>query len=319
MLKKYGIDDSKLFKVAVVSTMSSGKSTFINALIGQDVLPSQNQACTAKIIPILDNDTAKEFSAYVEYNNGDKEVVNLTDKNVVDDFNFNENIKDIVIEGNITGIRNRSKATVLIDTPGTNFSGDDSHQEQTYKFIESLDEGLILYLINATQIGINDDLELMTYIKEKIKKSNNKLKILFVINKMDEFDLQKEDVMQSIKNIKSYIINNCVSNPKIIPISALAAKLFKICLSGKSFTRKELRDFNEYYELFKPKDYNLNLFSVTNELSDLDEYVKIGNDEFKKKNIIEALNNTGINLVEKVIEEFLLDKDINYTPKLSID
>lgn len=45
------VDTSKLFPMLVVATMSSGKSTLINALLGQQILPSKNAACTAKCIP----------------------------------------------------------------------------------------------------------------------------------------------------------------------------------------------------------------------------------------------------------------------------
>ena len=34
--------------------MSSGKSTLINALLGEELLPNENQACTSKIFKIID-------------------------------------------------------------------------------------------------------------------------------------------------------------------------------------------------------------------------------------------------------------------------
>ena len=37
MFKKFNIDDNNIFKVCVVATMSSGKSTFINAIIGEEI------------------------------------------------------------------------------------------------------------------------------------------------------------------------------------------------------------------------------------------------------------------------------------------
>lgn len=182
MLKSYGIDDSKIFKIAVIATMSSGKSTFINALMGTEILPSKNQACTAKIVPIINNNLAKDFKAYMEYSNGKKDIVTLKSNEVVDRFNVKNEIRKILIEGNIKAFKNYNKIPVLIDTPGTNYSEDETHREETYKFLETLDEGLILYVINATQFGINDDSELMLHIREKVNKSNKKLKILFIVN-----------------------------------------------------------------------------------------------------------------------------------------
>lgn len=314
MLKSYGIDDSKIFKIAVVATMSSGKSTFINALMGTEILSSQNQACTSKVIPILDNDSAKDFKAYIEYSNGKKDIVNLKGNDVVDSFNEKNEIKEILIEGDIKAIRNHSRATVIIDTPGTNFSGDSTHQEETYKLLDKLEDGLILYVINATQFGINDDLELMLHIREKIMKPENKLKILFVVNKIDEFDLQKEDIEETMNSIYEYIEENGIKNPTVVPVSALAAKLFRQAINGEKLTRREKREFENYYDLFKSNDYSLNKFAYMD--SEKNKTIEINGEIFSEYDVLKAINNTGINLVENIINKLVFDKVNNYIPRV---
>ncbi len=47
------------FDVYVAATMSAGKSTFINAMLGCDLLPAANEATTATIATITDNDNCK--------------------------------------------------------------------------------------------------------------------------------------------------------------------------------------------------------------------------------------------------------------------
>ncbi len=54
--KEIKIDETKIFPMVVVATMSSGKSTLINALLGKEILPSSNRACTALRYSILDDD-----------------------------------------------------------------------------------------------------------------------------------------------------------------------------------------------------------------------------------------------------------------------
>lgn len=39
-----------LFEVMLIAPMSAGKSTLINAFLGQDLLPTSNQAFTAKVL-----------------------------------------------------------------------------------------------------------------------------------------------------------------------------------------------------------------------------------------------------------------------------
>ncbi len=48
--------NNSIFPVNVIATMSSGKSTLINALLGRNLMPSKNEACTATITEILDMD-----------------------------------------------------------------------------------------------------------------------------------------------------------------------------------------------------------------------------------------------------------------------
>lgn len=43
-------------KIGIFATMSTGKSTLINALIGYNLCPSQNQACTTKVLKFTNND-----------------------------------------------------------------------------------------------------------------------------------------------------------------------------------------------------------------------------------------------------------------------
>ena len=50
------INEKRIFPMAVIATMSSGKSTLINALLGKEILPNSNAACTALNYSILDDD-----------------------------------------------------------------------------------------------------------------------------------------------------------------------------------------------------------------------------------------------------------------------
>lgn len=51
----------KTYSVAVVATMSAGKSTLLNAMIGHRLLPARNEACTASVCRIEDCDELPAF------------------------------------------------------------------------------------------------------------------------------------------------------------------------------------------------------------------------------------------------------------------
>ena len=62
LTKAFESINNSIFPVNVIATMSSGKSTLINALLGRNLMPSKNEACTATITEILDIDDPS-FSA----------------------------------------------------------------------------------------------------------------------------------------------------------------------------------------------------------------------------------------------------------------
>ena len=55
--------ENKSFSVAIVGEFNRGKSTFINALLGRDILPSDILPCSATLNPVnYEDDSPKVFS-----------------------------------------------------------------------------------------------------------------------------------------------------------------------------------------------------------------------------------------------------------------
>ena len=104
-------------EVFVMATMSSGKSTLINALLSKKLLPSSNEACTATITKVIntnqENYSAKAYSEkrellYKEYNiyyekmkewnNNETQVGIIDDSNLLDKLikNVGNDTKNII-------------------------------------------------------------------------------------------------------------------------------------------------------------------------------------------------------------------------------
>lgn len=294
------IDVSRVFPVMVMATMSSGKSTLINALLEKDILPSQNAACTAKIYSILDDDSEGEPKVYVTYKDGETKLIETDLKDNLDEANQDAEVSQIFISGEIREIVNTDKALLLIDTPGPNNSGDLLHEELTKNTLDKLRGGVILYLINATQMGINDDLVTLQMIKIHLEKYKD-IKVLFVINKVDELDLEEEPVEKLVMDVKDYIESVGIKNPDIIPISALAANLFKKVLAGDKLTRLQQREFIGLYDLFQSTDFNMKTYVVTEGKFE-DPIVKVGICEYKRSQLVAAIENTGLPYLENYLQ-----------------
>ena len=316
MFKNLKINLSKVYPTLVVATMSSGKSTLINALVGKELLPSRNSACTARSIAILDNDTMPSFIAHTVTEGG--EYIKLTDvsRDAVERFNETNSVSEMILEGQIRGIKNSKKALFLVDTPGINNALTAKHGSETERTLEEYGEGLILYVINAAQIGTYDDYSFMMKVAGKLSKDPN-FRILFAVNKMDEIDPEKEDIHELISNCKKYIEDNGIADPIIIPTAAEAALLFKKALGGDPFTKMQVHRFREYYELFRDGSYSLVNFANTAERGDLTGLCRVENETYTRAEIYQALYNTGVTYLETVIDEMLVKSLKMKSPRIS--
>ena len=237
---------NNIFPINVIATMSSGKSTLINALLGKKLMPSKNEACTATITEILDND-AEQFEAVV-YDEGDvvlREVSDLT-YDIMNELNEDENVHRIAAEGNIPFLDAKSTALMLVDTPGPNNSQNQAHKNTTYQAISNDSNNLILYVLNGTQLSTNDDAALLSYVSDQIQKGGKQVRdrFLFVVNKMDGFNPEEEDIGKAIAAAKKYLASYGIEDPQIFPCSAFTALNIRTCLDGvdiDNLTRSEER------------------------------------------------------------------------------
>ena len=234
LTKAFENTNNTIFPVNVIATMSSGKSTLINALLGKKLMPSKNEACTATITEILDADDPT-FAAVV-YDEDDvilQEVPHLTYE-IMNELNDNPNVHRISTEGDIPFLDSKSTALMLVDTPGPNNSQNQAHKNTTYRAINNDSNNLILYVLNGTQLSTNDDAALLHYVADQIKKGGKQVRdrFLFVINKMDQFNPQEESIEKAILSAKRYLASYGIDDPQLFPCSAFTALNIKTDLAG---------------------------------------------------------------------------------------
>ncbi|MEG1618175.1 MAG: dynamin family protein [Eubacterium sp.] len=225
LLKAFENTNNSIFPVNVIATMSSGKSTLINALLGKKLMPSKNVACTATITEILDIDDSNFTAiAYNEDNEIIQDVPVLT-YDVMSELNDNEDVYRIVAEGNIPFLNSRSTSLMFVDTPGPNNAQNQAHKNTTYRAINNDSNNLILYVLNGTQFATNDDAALLHYVAEQIKKGGKQVRdrFLFVINKMDQFNPENEVIGELILSAKRYLASYGIEDPQLFLCSAFTA------------------------------------------------------------------------------------------------
>lgn len=278
----------KKYKILITATMSAGKSTFINALCGKNVTLSQNMACTSQLHSIIGKPFEDDYVCESDYDltidAGSNELLNDNSKNK------SGRIKvSTFFRGNLAG-----QAVILNDTPGVNSSQNDDHKEIADSIIKRRKYDLIVYLLNATQLGTNDDEEHLLFVKNNI---GNK-PVIFIINKIDELDIEDEDPIQLIEKQRGYLKKLGYNDPIVCPLSSrygLLAKKRKF----DELSRLESRELDRVIMDFE--DVNYSEYYKTN-FKDI--CVDVSENE-----IDSFLINCGLEYVERILCKYIEIKE----------
>lgn len=287
-LVKNNIDFIKTrpYNVLITATMSAGKSTLINSLIGKNISLMQNMACTSKIHTIVSKPIEDGVSSEYDHDLS-------MDASKADLLSDNEDNKSYRITvGTFFNGELGGKRITLFDSPGVNSSENIEHAEISQRMIKSRKYNLMIYVLNSTQLCTNDDDLHLEAVRQRLGRTN----IIFAMNKIDQLISEDEDYLDSIENQKKYLISKGFKDPVICPISSYAAYLVKKS-KNEELSRIERREMGIYLDKFEENSlahyYEEELgcphISTTNEEDAL--LVNCGFTHFEK--IIEYLYNGG--------------------------
>ncbi len=190
-------------QIAIIGQFSSGKSTFLNALLGEDILPTGITPITSKVCKIC---YGEEYILEVIYKNGHKVLQNIDFLHKTSRQN-SQNIDYFCLYAPILLL----KEINFLDTPGFN-SQNQEDTNATLKILENADG--IIWLTLIDNAGKNSEKQLLKeFIKHYAQKS------LCVLNQKDRLKTQ-EDIDTSVQYAKEAFSGIFTS---IIPISAKMA------------------------------------------------------------------------------------------------
>jgi len=192
-------------EVAITGQFSSGKSTFLNALLSKDVLPTGITPVTSKVNFI---NYGEEYKLRVTYKNGSQEYHNIENISAFTDQREEEidEIKYLSIYAPMDILKDIS----FVDTPGLN-SQSLSDTQTTQKILRDVDGIIWLSLIDNA--GKESEAQIL---KEYLH--NFKEKSLCVLNQKDKFT--KEQVETTEDYVRSRFSQYF---QEVIPISAIQA------------------------------------------------------------------------------------------------
>lgn len=237
--------------ICVFGNYSSGKSTFINALIGYELLPSSDDATTARIYRIEKSRQSDKASVKFGFND-----VDITISLSVAGCRISENIPNAALAETVNEIINRNDTEdfllklhdilcsinsftnddeneerdaisdlievstpiyqsgvfygggdnfVIFDTPGSNSASKETHYQVLKNAMESMSNGLPIFVSTNDTLDSNDSLSLCNDIIN-LGKLDARFTMI-IINKADQASLPKDGFSESeidrIKNKKA--------------------------------------------------------------------------------------------------------------------
>ena len=213
------------FPVNVIATMSAGKSTLINALLRQKLMPAKQEACTATITELRDSDQMIPHAEVYDPKGDLIQVIDDLSLAAMERLNEDPGVSTIKASVDIPFVDSTDIALVLVDTPGPNNSRDPEHKAATYRMLSESSKTLVIYILNATQLAVNDDNNLLSHVADSMKVGGKQSRdrFIFVVNKLDDFKKGEDSVEAAIEKVRKYLEDKGIHNPNIYPASALTA------------------------------------------------------------------------------------------------
>ena len=223
--------------VTVAGQINRGKSTFLNALMGNNIFPSRASVCTAGVT-VLDN--GESPSAEVVFNNGNKEKIDLTGGEPAKILaahisRTNENVREISSLNIKYPNPFSGNGILLVDTPGVN-DPENWREEITYNYLSASDA--VIMLLDPVQPLSKSEVE---FLKDKILDSCIE-KLIFVINKIDDIPLQDRSTV--LNRIESGL-SKYVTTPDIYALSSKQALTAKMNKDDNLFISSGFKRFEE--------------------------------------------------------------------------
>jgi|GEM_PF-1735581 len=273
------LEDNR-YEVSIIGSFNVGKSTFINAILGREILPSRLKRCTSTSTYI---EYAKDAEIIVTYKDNRTDVIKIDNNytsemlaKYVSEDHFNPDITRVNIRFPLPICKD---GLVLIDTPGFS-SPNEIHDEITNSVLRN--SKAIIVLMLAKQVGNRQEMfYLQHYLNEVLTSYNlahkDSVNILFIINQMDSIrDSEIEDAFGALDEILDKV---CFADQERTKLSEVASK----CAVSSVY---EL-----YYKKYG-KDYKTFLEAVKNkETEKIDSNVKEEIEESKSLEILHKLSN----------------------------
>lgn len=234
-IAKFTDASNDIVPICVLGNYSSGKSTFINALIGQEILPSGDMPVTAKIYKVAPSEDDKKATIKFEYE-GNPIGVKISDDNyevqstegdqladsIRGALNSNEDgslstkvskcldvvnkqrkgvsdLIDLVVPFGRGPLSDSKNTFVIFDTPGSNTATYKEHFDILKDAMKNLSNGVPIYVAEYNSLDSCDNEKLYESIKS-ISQIDARFTMI-IVNKADMANIKEESFNREMEEM----------------------------------------------------------------------------------------------------------------------
>jgi GTPase SAR1 family protein len=202
------------YSILVVGEAKRGKSTFVNALIGKDILPTDIAVATSQVFKISSSD---EEGYRLRFEDGSQQEISRAELPL-----YGSQVADVGssptpdrfvrwIEVDAP-VRFLPKGVSILDTPGLGALYA-NHARITHRFVPEADA--VIFVLESGQPVVEDDL---TFIQELLSVTRN---IFFIQTKIDLFNKEAwQTIQRRSQNILSERFKGQLPDPRVWPVSS---------------------------------------------------------------------------------------------------
>lgn len=293
--------DRDMFNLVVLGEFKRGKTTFINALLGAEILPSAVVPLTSIVTMVRYGESVK---AEVVFMNEDRIRVSLAEVPgfVTEEGNPGNAKKVKLVQLEYPSLYLK-EGVILIDTPGVG-SVYQNNTDETYKFLPKVDAAI--FLLSSDQPLSRSECNFL----EEIKRYS--VKTFFILNKIDY--LEQRDRLEALKFAERTLADKAGFNGvNIIPLSAKMALEGRVKNDSRMLAESNLPAFTNVLERFLLTEKGAAVLAAAcaRGLSAVDELTVGMQIEFQAQALpLEELQSK-IGLFHQMVEELSRDQEDN--------
>ncbi|WP_377477765.1 MAG: dynamin family protein [Microcoleus anatoxicus] len=247
---------SQCFRVAVVGEFSKGKSTLLNALLGEEIQPVRDIPCSGTVTVLK---YGPQQRVICKYKNGReeeispqqyKEKASISEEAALGSFGdeiVNSEIEEIIFEH--PNLELCTNGVEIIDSPGLNEQAE--RTLVTQQVLKTTDA--VIFLTHAQNVLTEKERELLLYLKKELNpgKDDESAKSIFVLVNFADL-LRREGSRQQVKERVEKIVKsqNLIAGENRIHLISAQSALEAILDGTENEYVKSFQDFTKSLEQF---------------------------------------------------------------------